>query len=69
MWDTDGDRLSEHLRLRWRERGVMIERDPVKRGYGSEILERSIPGMLDGSLDRPFHPDGVECVFEFAIES
>jgi len=69
MWDTDADRLSEHLRLRWRERGVMIERDPVKRGYGSEILERSIPGMLDGSLDRPFHPDGVECVFEFAIES
>ena len=51
MWDTDADRLSEHLRLRWRERGVMIERDPVKRGYGSELLERSMACWMGASID------------------
>ena len=69
VWGTDRNRASEHVRLCWRERGVVIERDPVKRGYGSEILERSIPEMLQGTLDRTFHPDGIECVIEFGVES
>ena len=49
-------------------RGVTINHDPVKRGFGSEILERSIPEMLQGSFNRTFHPDGIECVIEFSIE-
>jgi two-component sensor histidine kinase len=39
---------AEHVRLQWRESGVMIERDPVRRGYGSHILEKSIPDLSAG---------------------
>jgi two-component sensor histidine kinase len=60
---------SEHVRLQWRESGVMIERDPVKRGYGSEVLEKSVPELLGGTFHRTFHPDGIECVIQFRIES
>lgn len=57
---------SEHVRLQWRESGVMIERDPVKRGYGSDVLEKSVPDLLGGTFHRTFHPDGIECVIQFS---
>jgi two-component sensor histidine kinase len=60
---------SELARLRWRESGVMIEPDPVKRGYGSDVLEKSVPELLGGTLHRTFHPDGMECIIQFRIES
>ena len=57
----------ERLRIRWRETRVMIERHPVNRGYGSDILDKSIPQMLKGTLVRTFHPDGIECAIEFVV--
>lgn len=66
---VDRGERAEHVRLQWRERGVLIEREPVKRGYGSEVLEKSVPDLLRGTLHRKFHPDGIECVIQFSIES
>ena len=68
VWDADRTQLAQRVRIRWRERGVTINQHAVKRGFGSEILERSIPEMLRGSFNRTFHPDGIECVIEFSIE-
>jgi len=72
FWDVELTEEVRHvLRIHWRERGVAINRDSLKkgrRGFGSEILERSIPEMLQGSFNRTFHPDGVECVLEFSVE-
>ena len=72
VWDVELTEEVRHvLRIHWRERGVAINRDSLKegrRGFGSEILERSIPEMLQGSFNRTFHPDGVECVLEFSVE-
>jgi two-component sensor histidine kinase len=72
VWDVELTEEARHvLRIHWRERGVAINRDSLKkgrRGFGSEILERSIPEMLQGSFNRTFHPDGVECVLEFSVE-
>jgi two-component sensor histidine kinase len=72
VWDIDRTQQANHvLRIRWRERGVVIDRrslQKAKRGFGSEILERSIPEMLAGSFNRTFYPDGLECVLEFRIE-
>jgi two-component system CheB/CheR fusion protein len=72
VWDAKRIQHSEHVRIRWREHGTSIDRQSLnkgKRGFGSEILERSIPDMLHGSFDRTFHADGIECVLEFALES
>jgi two-component sensor histidine kinase len=56
------------MRVNWSENGVPIQGDPVRRGFGSEILEKSIPHMLRGSFARTFRPLGMECVIEFALE-
>jgi len=70
-WDAERTRQAQHVRIRWRERGVPINQESIKRGkkgYGSEILQRSIPEMLQGSFNRTFHSDGIECLIEFSIE-
>lgn len=67
-WDAERTQQVQLVRICWRERGVTINRDAIKRGFGSEILEKSIPEMLRGSFNRTFHPDGIECVIEFSIE-
>ncbi|HLH87009.1 MAG TPA: HWE histidine kinase domain-containing protein [Xanthobacteraceae bacterium] len=68
-WDThDGDQRKE-LRVHWRERGIRIAHEPVRSGYGSDILNRSIPYMLHGRFERTFHPDGVECTISFALDA
>jgi two-component sensor histidine kinase len=66
---VDSGERAEHVRLHWRECGVLIEREPVKRGYGSDVLEKSVPDLLEGTFHRTFHPDGIECVIQFSIES
>lgn len=67
-WDTDPHDSGRQVHIRWRESGARIERAPTRRGFGSEILERSIPHMLDGTIERKFHSDGIECVIEFVVE-
>ncbi len=66
-WDTQDRGHEKELRVHWRERGVRIAHEPVRSGYGSEILKRSIPHMLHGRFDRTFHPDGLECTISFAL--
>ena len=51
-WDSERNFQAERLRIRWRERGVAIKVEPVRRGFGSEILEKSIPSMLQGRFER-----------------
>jgi two-component system CheB/CheR fusion protein len=67
-WDAHPHGSGKRVHIRWRESGAQIEDVPIRRGFGSEILEKSIPHMLDGTIERKFHPDGMECVIEFATE-
>jgi two-component sensor histidine kinase len=67
-WEIDVSGAEKQLRIRWRETGVTIEREPVRRGFGSDILERSIPRILHGRFERTFHRDGIECVIVLPLE-
>jgi two-component sensor histidine kinase len=67
-WDIDVSGPEKRMRIRWRELGIAMAHDPVRRGYGSEILEKSIPHMLHGKFERTFHRDGVECVILVPLE-
>jgi two-component sensor histidine kinase len=68
IWGAECTQRARQVRIRWREHGVTINHAPLKKGFGSEILEKSIPEMLQGSFNRTFHPDGIECVLEFSVE-
>jgi two-component sensor histidine kinase len=64
-WDTHPHGHRKQVHICWRESGAQIEHVPTARGFGSEILEKSIPHMLNGTVERKFHPNGIECVIDF----
>ena len=67
-WKNDISGAENQLRIRWRETGVPIKGEPTRRGFGSDILEKSIPSVLHGTFDRMIHRDGIECVIAFPLE-
>lgn len=60
---TGGKRL---VRINWRERGVRIDTGNPRKGFGRELIERSLPYLLGGFSRLTLHPDGAECQIEFA---
>ncbi|MCT8992006.1 histidine kinase [Chelativorans sp. SCAU2101] len=52
----------------WREHLQRLRRRPVKRGFGTEIIERMLGGTLDAEISRTFHRDGLECVFRIPAD-
>ncbi|MET4092352.1 PAS domain S-box protein [Bradyrhizobium sp. S3.5.5] len=46
----------------WRESGVaMPQKTPMRKGYGSELIERALPFQLGARTSLEFEPDGVHC--------
>jgi two-component sensor histidine kinase len=67
-WMTDISSGEDQLHIRWRETGVTIKGESARRGFGSDILEKSIPQFLNGSFERTLHRDGIECVIVLPLE-
>ncbi|MFL0357646.1 HWE histidine kinase domain-containing protein [Erythrobacter sp. GH1-10] len=51
------------LDIRWRESGGPAVKPPTRRGFGSTIIERSIPYELKGEAELRFEPSGLEADF------
>ena len=51
------------MKVRWRERGGPPVKPPTRRGFGSTIVEKSIPFEMNGSADIEFKLGGVEAEF------
>jgi two-component sensor histidine kinase len=52
--------------IEWRERGVAM-RAERGTGFGTEVIERSVPYAAGGSAALAFRDDGVECRMEFVL--
>ncbi|WP_245444708.1 CheR family methyltransferase [Microvirga sp. KLBC 81] len=62
---ADGDR---RLRLEWRESAVSIAgMAPRRRGFGSELIERTLRYELDAQTELQFTPGGIHCVIEIPL--
>jgi two-component sensor histidine kinase len=66
-WSPSSDGEDAEITLLWRERGVEISTEPNRRGFGTEVVERSAPYMLGGSASLTMHHDGVEYSLRFPI--
>ena len=66
-WLTEQRDGKEYAVFRWRERGVPIQIAAIKKGFGSQIIEYSLPYALGGKAQLTFHSDGVECIIEFPL--
>lgn len=53
----EGDRLI----LRWQEKDGPRVTPPVRKGFGSRVIERGLPHELEGTVDLDYRVDGVVC--------
>ncbi|HZU29360.1 MAG TPA: sensor histidine kinase, partial [Bryobacteraceae bacterium] len=67
-WSTEGAPVRRAVRMNWRERGVRVVNDHPTRGFGTELIEQSLPYLFGGFSRLLFHPDGVECEIEFTVD-
>ena len=59
---------SGDLALRWRESGGPAVKAPQRRGFGSIVVEQSIPFELRGEAAIDYHPAGVCATFKIPSE-
>jgi two-component sensor histidine kinase len=50
---------STHFNFRWREVGGPAVQKPVRRGFGTALLQRALAPYFDGKISTDFRPDGV----------
>jgi PAS domain S-box-containing protein len=63
------DRLDEPARLRllWRESGGPPVAPPVRRGFGSTLIERSLAYEFEARVEMRFEREGVVCDMELPL--
>jgi PAS domain S-box-containing protein len=66
-WEIAGAATSRRLVLRWEEAGGPPVHPPVRRGFGSRLIERSFAMELDGQATMDFRPEGVRCTVDVPI--
>lgn len=51
---------SHGIRLRWKERGGPETTTPTEKGFGTTLIEKSIPYETDGTVNIQYRREGVE---------
>lgn len=62
------DQKQNSVILKWSERGVLIENFPRQRGFGSIIIERSVPHDLGGKADIAYGVDGLDVTLYIPLQ-
>ena len=62
-WHVSGDRFG----LRWKESGGPRVQMPLRRGFGSRLVETGLAQDLGGDVTLDFAPSGVICVIEAPV--
>ncbi|MCI3133160.1 ATP-binding protein [Phenylobacterium aquaticum] len=60
-WTRDERTAPETLDLAWAERGGPPVSPPVRRGFGSRLLERGLAREIGGQVELDFRADGLRC--------
>jgi two-component sensor histidine kinase len=60
-WERHGSKV----RLTWREYGGTVEQSSHSGGSGLEMIRRNMRHL--GTYECKYHPDGIECIFNFSL--
>lgn len=64
----EGQEADRHLVIEWVESGGPSVSKPVRRGFGSRLLERGLAGELAGRVQLDYDPSGVSCRMELPLQ-
>ena len=67
-WSTTDDASPAKLRMVWMELGGPLVQSPIRRGFGSTLIEQSITRELGGTLEKNFDPAGLICTIMLPLE-
>ena len=56
---------AQRFKLIWAEKGGPTVKEPTKRSFGTQLIERSLARLLHGDARLRFEPAGVICEFDF----
>ena len=60
-WSEEGPPTNRRLLMTWREVGGPTVTVPMRKGFGTRLIEKSLAGELDGEAALAFEPEGVVC--------
>jgi two-component sensor histidine kinase/CheY-like chemotaxis protein len=60
-WGVEGNASERRLRLTWAESGGPAVEKPLRRGFGSKLIESSLVQEFDADVRLDFAPAGVRC--------
>ncbi len=63
------DEKAQRFKLIWEEKGGPAVTEPTRRGFGTQLIERSLARLLHGDARLRFEPSGVICEFDFPLAS
>ena len=63
-WSVDPSTSPPRLHLRWEESGGPPVPPPTRRGFGSQLIERSLSQDLGGEVRMTFALGGVVCTVD-----
>ncbi len=66
VWSVSGA-PDERLHLHWRERGGPVVEPPIRRGFGTRLIERQFAMEFDADVHLEFDPCGVSCTIDLRL--
>lgn len=63
-WTIEPSAKGERLVLSWREEGGPPVATPIRRGFGSQVLERGLAHELGGEVHLEYRPEGLVCTLD-----
>jgi two-component system CheB/CheR fusion protein len=66
-WRVANTRAEPRLSLIWTESGGPRVKPPARRGFGSQLIERTLAYELQADVEQEFRPEGLRCRIEFAL--
>jgi two-component sensor histidine kinase len=66
-WRKELEREDPCVRLEWREESVPTCTPPSHRGFGRDLIERTVPYELRGASRLTFEPGGARCVIDIPL--
>jgi PAS domain S-box-containing protein len=63
-WEVKGNEGERRVLLTWKERGGPPVTPPDHEGFGSTLIQRSLPGA---TVERRFEPDGLVCTIDLPL--
>jgi two-component sensor histidine kinase len=61
LWKLNSASAPNRLNLMWEESDGPPVHEPVRRGFGTRLIERSLAHDLAGEVRIEFAPTGVQC--------